>query len=443
MNAVDPIPFKMFGLHRTGTNLMVALLMRNFSVHSLEIGAEWKHGPVEDPDRCWHDQLWRFLLCVRDPYAWALSCYRYFRRANGSDATVAPQFQSDPSMTFEEFLLTPTYSFDSPLHRWNQMNQLWFDTLPRDRTVLVRHEDLLHDQIAVLQEIECALRLKRRAIQLQATDEKIDVNASPVGPFNRDYYLDREYMLEYPVSMLLYMQSVLNPALMGRLSYKHERWSLADKQIRSMRIVTRNCTADAKDAREITFDPYHFNEIRTINDDLRSVVDVGAHIGATAILARQMWPQCQVLAYEPCPENFRVLRINARRAENIKPMELAMTDGSRSIVPFRLPSGAVAHWCETGDRVAGEGPGNVSAVSLAHAIRQLGSIDLLKLGCSGSAVEILRCAKSSGMLTNVRWVCARVRAIDSDAAIKCLSRSHDVKQFHNSSGYFLLAKRLD
>ena len=44
--AAQAIPFKVFGLQRTGTNLMVALLTRNFVVRSLEIGAEWKHGPL-------------------------------------------------------------------------------------------------------------------------------------------------------------------------------------------------------------------------------------------------------------------------------------------------------------------------------------------------------------------------------------------------------------
>ncbi len=66
------IPFKVFGPQRTGTNLMVALLTRNFFVHSLEIGAEPKHGPVEKVERQWNGTPARFVLCVKNPYAWLL-----------------------------------------------------------------------------------------------------------------------------------------------------------------------------------------------------------------------------------------------------------------------------------------------------------------------------------------------------------------------------------
>ncbi len=76
------IPFKVFGLRRTGTNLMVALLTRNFFVHSLEIGAEWNHGPVD-------------------------SCFRYFQGSLDADPTVTPQFVTNPSMSFDEFVVTP------------------------------------------------------------------------------------------------------------------------------------------------------------------------------------------------------------------------------------------------------------------------------------------------------------------------------------------------
>jgi hypothetical protein len=153
------IPFKVIGLQRTGTNLMVALLARNFHVHSLEIGAEWKHGPVEQPDRRWNHTPARFVLCVKDPYAWLASCFRYFRVAIGTDSTVAPQFVRNSSMPFEEFVLTPSYEFASPVHRWNHLYKLWLATLPMDGTIVVRQEDQMENQIEVMAEAQRKLGL--------------------------------------------------------------------------------------------------------------------------------------------------------------------------------------------------------------------------------------------------------------------------------------------
>ena len=45
------IPFKLFGLQRSGTNLMQLLMLSNFQVRSMERSLEWKHGRVRDAHR--------------------------------------------------------------------------------------------------------------------------------------------------------------------------------------------------------------------------------------------------------------------------------------------------------------------------------------------------------------------------------------------------------
>src|SRR5258708_8117767 len=150
-----PHPFKVFGLQRTGTNLIRALLTRNFHVGYLEESATgWKHGPSRIKDTTWNGTPIRFIVCVKNPYAWASSCYRFFRRVYDGDVTMAPQFQRDPSMSFDEFVMTPSYTFETPIHRWNEMNRLWLSTLPTERTLVVRQEDLVEDQISILQQAE-------------------------------------------------------------------------------------------------------------------------------------------------------------------------------------------------------------------------------------------------------------------------------------------------
>lgn len=405
MNPAGKIPFKMFGLQRTGTNLMVALMQRNFHVHSLEIGAEWKHGPLESPDRQWNGVPARFVLCVRNPYAWAVSCYRLFRRTYEGDSSVAPQFQRDPSMSFEEFAVTPTYEFETPIHRWNAMNRLWLDTLPADRRVVVRQEDQLDGQMRVLEKVEGELHLERLAPAIRMIEKRIDINAAPAGEMNRDYCIDREYMASYTPALLDRVNATLDWGLMAELGYPAERWTLAERDIGGLRLTVRPCTSDAADARQIACDPYHFGEIAAAGRPVRHVVDIGAGIGAASALARKTWPQCRILAYELCPENFRVLKINGRHLGNV----------------------TATH-----------------ALSLEDALRQFGEIDLMIVGCAGSLLAMLRQSESAGMLSKIAAICGRMHAApaDQDELSRLLSRAHSVKRWNAGGDAFYSARTM-
>jgi hypothetical protein len=402
MGASGKTPFKMFGLQRTGTNLMVALMQRNFHVHSLEIGAEWKHGPLQSPDRQWHGAPARFVLCVRNPYAWLVSCYRLFRRTHNADCAVAPQFQRDPSMSFEEFVVSPSYEFETPVHRWNHMNGLWLDTLPAGRHTLVRQEDQLEGQVGVLERVERELGLTRLSAELRLIEAKIDVNAAPAGPMDRDYCLDREYMSAFGPALLDRVNAALDWDLMARLGYPAEQWTLAEREIGGLRLTVRPCTSDAAEARESTSDPYHFREIAAAGLPVRHMVDIGARIGAASALARTIWPQCRILAYESCPENYRLLRINARRLGNVTA---------------------------------------IHAVSLAPALDEPGEIDLLKIGCPRSLIPILEHAEAAGMLPKIASVCGRLGEGqgDYDKLSRLLARTRSLKKWNAGGAAFFWA----
>jgi hypothetical protein len=168
---------------------------------------------------------------------------------------VAPQFQRDPSVSFEEVALSPTYDFLSPIDRWNRMNQRWLQMMPPQRTTMVRHEDQLVDQRRVLEQVEQTLKLSRRNPELETISAKVDVGAHVSGEYDADYYRDRQYMLDYPTSLLAQVNAALDPMLMARFDYRQELWTLADREVHGIQIIVRPCTSDAGDAREITFDP--------------------------------------------------------------------------------------------------------------------------------------------------------------------------------------------
>jgi hypothetical protein len=217
------IPFKVFGLQRTGTNLAIASLQANFYVESVESGAEWKHGPVEHPHRTHGGELCRFVLCVRDPYSWLTSCYRYFSSAWDTDPTVCPTFFENPAMTFSQFLRRPSYSFETPIARWNVMNAKWLDDLPQQRMVLVRLEDQFVDKVSVLRFIEVKLGLTRKLTNLVAINARVDIDVVIDGPMDVSYYRRREYLSIYSADLLGLVNGLLDPTVMRSLGYDYFR----------------------------------------------------------------------------------------------------------------------------------------------------------------------------------------------------------------------------
>jgi hypothetical protein len=216
------LPFKIFGLQRTGTNLMAALLTRNFHAESLEKWTRWKHGTAEKPLVRWNGTCVRYIICVKNPYAWLASCFRYFCKARGRDPTLPSQFERHPSMSFDEFITSPSYEFTNPIERWNRMNEHWLGSLPSRHRAVVRHEDILVDQIPILKQIDRTLNFSRRTIGLRRIHRRVDVVPGDL-PVERRYYLQREYMLEYSPSTLERINSQLNRALMARFSYVIEQ----------------------------------------------------------------------------------------------------------------------------------------------------------------------------------------------------------------------------
>ena len=122
---------------------------------------------------------------------------------------------------------------------------------------------------------------------------------------------------------------------------------------------------------------------------LRTVVDVGAHIGSFSFLAATSGVE-QVLAFEPNPESHALAEANLAGLENVQLHNAGVLDRSGIVksVPHANPlntGGATVVWtARTG----------VRCFSIDEVVDMLGEIDLLKLDCEGSEFAILRgCTK--------------------------------------------------
>lgn len=119
-------------------------------------------------------------------------------------------------------------------------------------------------------------------------------------------------------------------------------------------------------------------------DEIRNVVDVGANVGIFSIAARVNFPEAEIHAYEPNPDNLPHLKSQAESLGlSVYEEAVSFKDGSCGLVS--------SYRHDTSARMAlGEGEIKVSGLSTILDRFSSRSVDLLKLDCEGSEFQILR-----------------------------------------------------
>jgi FkbM family methyltransferase len=154
---------------------------------------------------------------------------------------------------------------------------------------------------------------------------------------------------------------------------------------------------------------YHLDKIAFLPGDL--VLDIGAHVGVVSLWIARQYPEVEVWAYEPIPENYERLEENLRRndASNVIPHQLAVTGDGRAVDIYgdlshnsggvsMFGNHAMPQYC-------------VSSITLAHIMAGLSKgkrVKVLKLDVEGAEYEILRARPE--LLERVEYLCAEFHA---------------------------------
>lgn len=163
--------------------------------------------------------------------------------------------------------------------------------------------------------------------------------------------------------------------------------------------------------REVGSDPSLFQELfvtdvyRDVASNVQkcdTIVDLGANIGLASLYFADRYPSARIVAVEPFPENYEMLRSNLGglirkgRAGTIR----AAISNSSSEVKFALPEDG--SFCEA--QQSSDGEVSAPPINMDELIRQqnLEKIDLLKVDIEGGEVELFK--------GPCRWL-ERVRAI--------------------------------
>ncbi len=172
--------------------------------------------------------------------------------------------------------------------------------------------------------------------------------------------------------------------------------------------------ASAQFANAVFQDEYQINDLRPHN--VRTIVDIGAHVGSFTVLCHHHWPEAKIVAVEPHPDSFELLQRNTAHfpATQLLLLNAAVTKNSGNA----LLSSPVSHsrvseyvpdvWDELQPRHRDFGI-EVPAITtegLWQRIAEFGfsEVDLLKLDCEGAEYLILPELSRLYLLQHVGWI---------------------------------------
>jgi FkbM family methyltransferase len=180
----------------------------------------------------------------------------------------------------------------------------------------------------------------------------------------------------------------------------------------------------------------------------RTIVDIGAHLGAFAVHAAQSCPDARVYCYEPEQRNFDLLQQNIV----LNGMEgrvsafhcaVASSEGPRDLAV----GGSLLNSFHIIPNGAGSQTVNCTTLREIFASHQLDTVDLLKMNCEGAEYEILEsCSRADfDRIANIRLEYHNLNGPNSGDSLSgfLATRGYRIERFTrymNKSGFIWAAR---
>jgi FkbM family methyltransferase len=172
--------------------------------------------------------------------------------------------------------------------------------------------------------------------------------------------------------------------------------------------------ASSQFANAVFHDEYQINDLRPHN--VRTVVDVGAHVGSFTLLCHHYWPNARIVAVEPHPESFELLEKNTKHIprEKLTLINAAVTHNSgRCLLSSPVSHSRVSEYVpdlwnaleprasEFGIEVDSISTEDLWAILSEEGIKE---VDLMKLDCEGAEYAILPDLARIGTMPSIGWI---------------------------------------
>lgn len=158
------------------------------------------------------------------------------------------------------------------------------------------------------------------------------------------------------------------------------------------------------------------------------ILDIGANIGAASLLLREYYPEARIIAFEPEPDNFAVLKLNTQADKNIEIHCVGLSSEDREAKLFLEDDSRNLGGYST--RRFGSEVKSVSTVKLRRAdsfLSMLGvhHVDLIKIDTEGAEREILE-ALDTSVLRTASWICGELHGVDDFELLNRLSPTFNI-----------------
>ena len=162
--------------------------------------------------------------------------------------------------------------------------------------------------------------------------------------------------------------------------------------------------------------------------EVRTVLDIGANVGITALYFSRIFPNAQIYAFEPAPDNFAVLSRNIANSKRIRgfnfglgaqdaELELFHSDNPINFGGYSLhPAGS-----DTSKKLRIQ----VRNVAAVLAELSLEKIDVVKIDTEGAEYDILT-ALPERILRTAKYITGELHGNKDFALLEYLSRWFDV-----------------
>jgi len=134
---------------------------------------------------------------------------------------------------------------------------------------------------------------------------------------------------------------------------------------------------------------YLFEELAFISP--RHIADMGAHIGTSVLFLRSKYPKAIITAYEPDPENFKLLKLNVGSLLQVECVNVAIA-GTAGTISFYTNAGGSTQ-SSTIRMKDSRGEIKVPAICIDDVLAQ--GVDFIKFDVEGAESEMFAAASKT------------------------------------------------
>jgi FkbM family methyltransferase len=163
-------------------------------------------------------------------------------------------------------------------------------------------------------------------------------------------------------------------------------------------------------------------------EEVRTVLDIGANVGATALYFARLFPKATVFAFEPAPDNFAVLSKNVANSDRIRAFNFAL--GSKDATLELFASDNPINFGGYSLHAAGSDTSKkvqIPVRSVPSVLSELGIVktDVIKVDTEGAEWDILTAFPES-VLRSAKYITGELHGNKDFALLEHLSPWFDI-----------------